>query len=102
MLSMSGILCRAWRCAGWGKANRERAGANPLPAETQERSWDDLTRIRGIGIATQNRLNASGIKSFAQLAKSSVEDLWRILGNRTRGAKVEDWIAQAQRLANRQ
>ncbi len=102
MLSLSGFLCRAWRHTRCGKADREHAGKNAGPEDIQERTWDDFTTIRGIGIATQNRLNASGIKSFAQLATASVEEVRKILGNRARGSKVEDWIAQAQRLANKQ
>ncbi len=36
---------------------------------------DDLTAIRGIGIATQNRLYKAGIKSHGQLARATPEDV---------------------------
>ena len=101
MLSLFGLLCRARRTTGCAMADRRYGRGNPGPESPPEPSWDDLTVIRGIGIATQNRLNVSGIKSFSQLAKASAEDVWRILGARSRGAKVEDWIAQARRLADK-
>jgi predicted flap endonuclease-1-like 5' DNA nuclease len=57
-----------------------------------------LTAIRGIGIATQNRLYAAGIKTYAELARASPEDVREILGKLARGAKVEPWIRQAEEL----
>ncbi len=102
MLSLSGLVCRIWRRTRCTKANRERVTEDAMPEDTQESTCNDLTAIRGIGIATQNRLNASGIKSYAQLAKASADEVRKILGKTARGAKVEDWIAQAQKLANKQ
>ncbi len=61
-----------------------------------------MTAIRGIGIASQNRLYVAGIKSYAQLARASAEEVREILGNQGRVAKVEDWIAQAKELAKEQ
>ncbi len=102
MLSLSGFLCRIWRPTGRSKADHERATDNAAPEDTQESVGDDLTAVRGIGIATQNRLNVSGIKSYAQLAKVSADEVRKILGIKARGAKVEDWIAQAQEMAKKQ
>ena len=39
---------------------------------------DDLTRIRGIGRATERRLNGVGIITWVQLANLSVEDMARV------------------------
>jgi hypothetical protein len=46
----------------------------------------------GIGIVIQDRLNRSEIKTYAQLAKATPEDLEAILGNRITGARIDDWI----------
>jgi predicted flap endonuclease-1-like 5' DNA nuclease len=59
-----------------------------------------LTAIRGIGIATQNRLYRAGIKSYGQLARATPEDVREILGKSAGGASVEKWIAEAKQLSN--
>jgi predicted flap endonuclease-1-like 5' DNA nuclease len=62
---------------------------------------DDLTRIRDIDAALQMRLNAQGIRSFAQIASWRAEDVERIgaeLDVRRRISQ-ENWIEQAQVLA---
>ena len=59
-----------------------------------------MTAIRGIGIATQNRLYRAGIKSYGQLARTSPAEVWEILGKFAGGADVEEWIAEAKQLAN--
>ncbi len=94
MVSLLGILCRAWKCTLCGPSSRGRD-----TEKTEGNPSDDLTAIQGIGIAIQNRLNTSGIKSYAQLAQASPEDLRAVLGKRASGAKVEDWIAEARKLA---
>lgn len=88
MLTISKIICRLWNCAA-PAPTRDRGEGPDNPAR------DDLTVIRGIGIATQDRLYRAGIKSFSQLAGSSPEKLREILGNLARGAQVETWIAEA-------
>ncbi len=60
---------------------------------------DDLTAIRGIGAATQKRLNAAGIQSYAQLANADPEDVRRALNKQHQNTKVERWISRAQELA---
>ena len=69
------------------------------PEETKEAPEDDLTAIRGIGLATQQRLNAIGIKSYAQLADAKPEELREAVGDIGRFAKIDDWIRQARELA---
>ena len=71
----------------------KEVAAPPEPAKVVA---DDLTVIRGIGPSMQQRLNAAGIHTFEQLAKSTPEVLRESLGDAGRLAKVEEWIAQAQ------
>ncbi len=73
----------------------------PEPAEdaASEVPEDDLTAIQGIGAATQKRLNAAGIKSYAQLAYADPEDVRRALNAQRQNAKVERWISRARELA---
>ena len=63
-------------------------------------SADDLTLLRGIGEATQNRLRLAGIRTFAQLADAGPGDVRKALGDALRGAKVDDWIAEARKRAS--
>lgn len=90
MALLTRLVCGALRCLPRAPRKEGEAKANPA---------DDLSAIRGIGIATQDRLYSAGIKTYAQLARSSPEELRRILGRLGQGAKVEDWIAQANALA---
>lgn len=69
--------------------------------EAEAAAVDDLTAIRGIGAPTRERLNAAGIKSYAQLAGALPEDVRRALDEQGRNAKVEEWIRQARELAAR-
>ena len=101
MFSLTGMLCRAWKCAAHCVGDQERSVEKPGSQATEENVSDDLTAIRGIGIASQNRLNVAGIKSYAQLASADPEELRKMLGRKGRGAKVEDWIAKARKLAKR-
>ncbi len=73
-----------------GPERRERAAEEAEAGEPPEVSPDDLTAIRGIGIATQNRLYKAGIKSHGQLARAMPEDVRKILGKFAGGADVED------------
>ncbi len=99
MALLARMLCRLWRCPPPGRGRREGTAEEVEPRGTREASPDDLTAIRGIGIAIQNRLYAGGIKTYAELARASSEDVREILGKRAQGANVEDWIAQAEELA---
>lgn len=93
MQSLYGILRRVWKRTMRGETDRKRPAEKVGPGAS-----DDLTVIRGIGIASQNRLYAAGIKSYPELAHASAEDMREILGKFGRGAKIENWIAQAQKL----
>jgi predicted flap endonuclease-1-like 5' DNA nuclease len=74
--------------------DRPRAPA----ARVQAAASDDLTAISGIGVGMKQRLNQGGIRSFAQLAHSTPEELREVLGNAGRLAKVNNWIKEAQDL----
>ncbi len=99
MALLARILCRLWRCPAPGPDRQERATDKAAANSPDESSPDHLTAIRGIGIATQNRLYRAGITSYAELARASPEDVRKILGKLAGGATVEDWIAQAKQLA---
>ena len=63
---------------------------------------DDLVRLEGIGPKIAERLQAAGITSFAELAKTSVARLEAILaeaGPRFRLAAPQTWPEQAALLA---
>ena len=95
MLSLEGLVCRVLRCGSRRSGNSADTGKTTA----KESGPDDLTAIRGIGIAGQNRLHAAGIKTYAHLAEASPEELRNIVGKLGRGSEVEDWIAQARELA---
>ncbi len=99
MALLARILCRLWRCPAPGPGRQERAADNAAANSPDESSSDDLTAIRGIGIATQNRLYRAGIKSYGQLARSTPEEVKKLLGKLGANAKIEEWIAQARELA---
>jgi predicted flap endonuclease-1-like 5' DNA nuclease len=76
--------------ATWRPAPGEPAVAKPQA--------DDLTVIRGIGPAIAERLNALGVRSFAELAAADPEDLAEWIGRRPVTAdRVRDWIAEAKK-----
>ncbi len=102
MTLLARMLCRLWRGAAPGPGKREGTAEKAEVYRHDQISPDDLTAIRGIGIATQNRLYRAGIKSHAQLARASPEEVRMKVGKLAGGANVEDWIAQAQELGKRQ
>ncbi len=101
MALLVGMLCQLWRCTAYGPRRRERAPEKAEPSRSAATLLDDLTAIRGIGIATQNRLYLGGIKSYGQLARATPEEVRKILGKLEPYAKAEEWIAQARELAEK-
>lgn len=75
------------------------APARPAAAPAQGSSGpDDLTSIKGIGAAMQQRLNAHGIRSFADLAAADADWLLQQLKEDKAvisRARVEEWIRAA-------
>ena len=75
----------------------------PPPAQQPPTAaLDDLTIIRGVGPVYAKRLQAAGIVTFAQLADLTPEQIAKIVvqGNIDRVINTQDWIMQAQKLAN--
>ena len=91
MTSIMGVMCRFWKCA---------CGRGDTRSNENDNSSDDLKRINGIGIATENRLYGAGIKSYDRLAQAKPDELRKILGRYGPGADVEKWIAEAAELAS--
>ncbi len=94
MASLLRFLCRAWDCACRGPKK-----GKPTVETAEAISSDDLSAIMGIGIVIQDRLNRSGIKTYAQLTDATPDDLEAILGSRIIGSKINDWIAEARKRA---
>lgn len=59
---------------------------------------DDFERIDGIGKMFELRLYSAGIRTYAALAASSVDELHRILGPMVVKPDVQQWIVDAGRL----
>lgn len=77
------------------------AVAAPVTPAAEARA-DDLTRIKGIGPGLARQLNALGIRSFAQLAALTPDELAKIDEKLTsiKGRCFrDDWLGQAQALA---
>jgi predicted flap endonuclease-1-like 5' DNA nuclease len=80
-------------------ARAEITALNEQLIEAQASPPDNLRRIEGIGPKTCELLEAHGIKTFMQLAQTSVERLREILqegGARFRMADPATWPEQAQ------
>ncbi len=99
MTLLTRMLCRWLGCPAPGPGRQERAADKAAANSPDESSSDDLTAIRGIGIATQDRLYRAGIKSYGLFARASPEEVQKIMGKFAGGATVEDWMAQAKQLA---
>ena len=67
--------------------------------QLQSSGRDDLTAIGGIGITAQDRLYRAGIKTYAQLARTTLADLQVIFGRLKQTDGLADWILQARDLA---
>jgi predicted flap endonuclease-1-like 5' DNA nuclease len=84
---------------------RARPAAKPAPAQPEKTVAssvpDDLTEIKGIGPAVQNKLRALGITTFADLAAADPDVILRGLkGSQplTKG-KVQAWTEAARQRA---
>jgi len=75
----------------------EVAGETIPLSEIAQLSRDDLTEIRGIGPKTCEALQAAGIVTFAQLARTDLNRLQDILKEAgVRVAVTESWLEQAR------
>jgi predicted flap endonuclease-1-like 5' DNA nuclease len=96
-----GMLCRVCGCAVRARGGQESPAKKPTREKAGENPSDDFTVIRGIGMVIQDRLYRSGIKSFAELARTSPEELRSALGTLAQGGKAEEWISEARMLAQK-
>lgn len=83
------------------KAAPARA-AKAIAKPSRAASRDDLKQIAGIGPVLEKKLNAEGIRTFAQLAGLARADVERLEANVVRfpgRITRENWIGQAKQLA---
>lgn len=80
---------------GEWKARPPELEAVPEPTAAPRSTSDDLTKIRGIGPVSAERLEAIGITTFAALAAADPAIVGAPFDSR---ADVPDWIAQAEQL----
>lgn len=95
-----GFLCRICRCVVGGTHTDQPRKANPGRSDKAAgEDKDDLTVIPGIGMAKGDCLNAAGIWTYEQLARTTPRELRKILGRLAEGVRLETWIARAKGLA---
>jgi predicted flap endonuclease-1-like 5' DNA nuclease/cytoskeletal protein CcmA (bactofilin family) len=69
------------------------------PAESQPETEVDFTIISGIGPVFDRRLKAAGVRTFAQLASQTPEQIAAIIGWTPQRVLADDLIGQARKLA---
>jgi hypothetical protein len=67
--------------------------------EQTDASGDDLQRIDRISRTAERRLRSAGVRTWADLAARSPEEIARIVSVRAERIEREDWIGQAAELA---
>ena len=99
-------VLKAQLVAGVRRAPKAKAEEQPpTRSEVIPEPADDLTILEGIGPKIAELLDQNGIRTFAQLAETSVDDLQAILrsgGSRFQIANPETWPRQARLAANRE
>ena len=75
----------------------EEVAEEPVP----EAEPGDFTTIRGVGAATQKKLNEAGIVTYAQLSQATPEKLEEITGRPAARIVAEGWISAAEKLAKK-
>lgn len=89
-------------------SRRQKLGNVPVAAAPAAPSallpQEDLKRIRGISIVIENKLNAMGIRTYADVARWSPGDAERVAQTLDIPGRIEreNWIGQAQVLASGQ
>ncbi len=66
-----------------------------IKEEAKEKESDDLTKIEGIGPKIAETLDSAGIKTFADLAESSVDKLNEIISEVAGSHQADTWPKQA-------
>lgn len=80
----------------------EEAAEAPKKAKKTAKKGDDLKKVNGIGPAFEERLNAQGIFTYADLAALTTEDIRNIeeKDNITSDEEWANWIEQAKSFLN--
>jgi len=96
---------RERRIADLEAALARKSLAPPAASETADLGWeaqpsgDDLRQIRGIGPGYERSLNGLGVRSYAQIAGFSAEDVARIARTlKVKRDRVEQWVQRANEL----
>ncbi|MGE0052960.1 MAG: hypothetical protein AB7S74_02015 [Hyphomicrobium sp.] len=76
--------------------------SDALLSDGAPEEFDDLKRIRGIGVLIEKRLNALGIASYEQIANWTAGDIERISEQLDFKGRIEreNWVEQARILAS--
>lgn len=82
----------------WALSQQAKDGEAPAAHAEAAVEPDDLTKVEGIGPKVQGLLNEAGIKTFAQLAAKSAEELDAIMdaaGSIYKAMDETSWPKQA-------
>jgi predicted flap endonuclease-1-like 5' DNA nuclease/cytoskeletal protein CcmA (bactofilin family) len=82
-----------------GVVNETASGEMLAPESAAPPPDADFTILRGVGPTFDRRLKAAGIRTFAQLAALTPEEIAAIIGWTPQRVIVDDLIGQAQRLS---
>jgi len=78
--------------------HRPETPASQTAPQPSKSGADDFTRVNGIGAVFQQRLNAAGVRTFAQLAAMTPEQIADIIGWPTKRVEKAQIIEQAKNL----
>ena len=77
-------------------------GATSLPQTQRPAQFEDLKRIRGIGVLIEKRLNQLGVVSYEQIANWTADEIARVSQSLDFKGRIEreNWVEQARILAS--
>lgn len=84
------------------KSGKSDAPALAIAGGKAPETFDDLKRIRGIGVLIEKRLNALGIGGYEQIANWTAADIGKISDMLDFKGRIEreNWVEQARILAS--
>jgi NADH-quinone oxidoreductase subunit E len=102
-----------WSSAMLGSFDAERSAPQPAANHAifagtpgtagrgKSEARDDLKKISGVGPKLEQVLNSMGIRTYAQIAGWSADDIARVDGRLKLGGRIlrDDWTGQANRFA---
>ena len=76
-------------------------GATPLTPAQHPAQFEDLKRIRGIGVLIEKKLNSMGVVTYEHIANWTADDIDRISQSLDFKGRIEreNWIEQARILS---